>query len=209
MRKQMLVRALAVCGVTLISASLALAGDNWIGTWKLNVAKSKYNPGPAPKSGFLKFDPSPDGIKLTQEMVNADGKAMPGGYTAKFDGKEVAYAGNPDADMATPKRIDDNSYQNTWKKAGKVTITAKVVVAADGKCLTVTQSGTNSKGRDRQQRRGVRQAVVGIRAPRPGIRTPIAKSTARPVGRHLAKRAGQGAEAAQGMGRRPSQRTVH
>lgn len=146
MRKQMLVCTLAVCGVTLISASLALAGDNWVGTWKLDSAKSKYSPGPAPKSLTLKFDPSPDGIKLTQEGVDAEGKASPGGYTAKFDGKDVPYAGNPDADTCAPKRIDDNSYQNTWKKAGKVTITAKVVVAADGKTLTVTQSGTNGKG---------------------------------------------------------------
>jgi hypothetical protein len=145
-RKQQLVRALAVCGVTLISASLALAGDNWVGTWKLNVAKSKYSPGPAPKSATLKFDPSPDGIKLTQDLVDADGKSTPGGYTAKFDGKEVPYAGNPDSYTATPKRIDDNTYENTWKKAGKVTIKAKVVVSADGKSLTVTQTGTNGKG---------------------------------------------------------------
>jgi hypothetical protein len=146
-RKQVLVRALAVCGVTLISASLALAGDNWVGTWKLNVAKSKYSPGPTPKSLTLKFDPSPDGIKLAQEQVDAEGKATQGGYTAKFDGKDVPYAGNADADMCAPKRIDDNTYQNVWKKAGKVTITAKVVVSADGKTLTVTQTGTDGKGR--------------------------------------------------------------
>ena len=146
MRKQVLVRALVACGVTLISASLALAGDNWVGTWKLNVAKSKYSPGPAPKSLTLKFDPSPDGIKLAQEFVDAEGKASQGGFTAKFDGKDVPYAGNPDADTAAPKRIDDNTYQNTWKKAGKVTITAKVVVSTDGQTLTVTQTGTNGKG---------------------------------------------------------------
>jgi hypothetical protein len=145
-RKQVLVRALAVCGVTLMSASLALAGDNWVGTWKLNVAKSKFSPGPAPKASTLKFDPSPDGIKLTQEMVDAEGKATPGGYTAKFDGKEVPYAGNPDTDSASPTRIDDNTYENTWKKAGKVTIKARVVVSADGKTLTVTQTGTNAEG---------------------------------------------------------------
>ena len=146
MRKLVLARALVVCGVTLISASLALAGDNWIGTWKLNVAKSKYSPGPAPKSLTLKFEPSPDGVKLAQEVVDAEGKVSQGGFTTKFDGKDVPYAGNPDADTATPKRIDDNSYQNTWKKAGKVTTTAKVVVSADGKTLTVTQTGTNGKG---------------------------------------------------------------
>ena len=146
MRKLLYVRALAVCGVMLISGSLAFAGDNWVGTWKLNVAKSKYSPGPAPKSLTLKFESTADGIKLSSEGVDADGKPTQGGYTAKFDGKEVPFAGNPNADTAMPKRIDDNSYQNTWKKAGKVTITTKGVVSADGKTLTISQSGTNAKG---------------------------------------------------------------
>jgi hypothetical protein len=65
---------------------------------------------------------------------------------SKFDGKDVPWAGNPDADMASAKKMDDNSYENTWKKGGKVTVVAKVVVSKDGKTLTVTQTGTDSKG---------------------------------------------------------------
>ena len=49
--------------------------------------------------------------------------------------------------MASPKKIDENSYENTWKKGGKVAIVAKVAVSKDGKTLTVTQTGTDSKGR--------------------------------------------------------------
>ena len=145
-RKQVLVRALAVFGVTLISASLALAAENWVGTWKVNLAKSTYSPGPAPKSAILKFESTPAGIKLTTDIVDGDGKAVKGGFTSKFDGKEVPLTGNPNADTGSPKRLDDNSYDNVWKKAGKVTITAKAVVSADGKTLTVTQTGTNAKG---------------------------------------------------------------
>ena len=55
--------------------------------------------------------------------------------------------GNPNADAGMPKRLDDNSYENVWKKAGKVTITAKAVVSTDGKTLTITQTGTDAKGR--------------------------------------------------------------
>jgi hypothetical protein len=43
-------------------------------------------------------------------------------------------------------KIDDNSYSNTWKKGGKLTVSGKVVVSADGKTLTITQTGTNAKG---------------------------------------------------------------
>ena len=39
-----------------------------------------------------------------------------------MDGKEVPWKGNPNADTAAPKKVDDNTYTNTWKKAGKVTM---------------------------------------------------------------------------------------
>jgi hypothetical protein len=146
-RKQAFVRALAVCAVTLVSASLALAGENWVGTWKVNLAKSKFSPGPEPKSLILKFESTPAGIKLTTDIVDGEGKELKGGFTSKFDGKEVPLTGNPNADAGSPKRLDDNSYENVWKKAGKVTITAKAVVSADGKTLTVTQTGTDVQGR--------------------------------------------------------------
>ena len=54
--------------------------------------------------------------------------------------------GNPDADTASPKRVDANSYQNVSRKAGKATITSIAFVSKDGKTLTVTQTGKNSKG---------------------------------------------------------------
>ena len=50
-------------------------------------------------------------------------------------------------DTAAPKRIDANNYENVWKKAGKVTVTAKVTVSADGKQLTVTQDGVDGEGK--------------------------------------------------------------
>ncbi len=146
MRKNLLMVSLAACCAIVLSTSVALAGENWLGTWKLDAAKSKYSPGPGPKSQMLKFEATPAGIKLTSDGVNAEGKAAHGSYVSKFDGKDVPWEGNPDADTASAKKIDDNSYQNTWKKAGKVTLVAKVVVSKDGKTLTVTQTGTDSKG---------------------------------------------------------------
>ena len=137
-----------LCSVMLLSGSMALAADNWIGTWKMNVAKSKASPGPGPKSQTLKFTASPAGITLSSDGVTADGSVRKGSYTSKFDGKDVAWAGNPDADTAAPLKVDDNNYTNTWKKGGKVTINAKATVSADGKTLTVTQTGKNAKGED-------------------------------------------------------------
>ncbi len=146
MRKNLFVSTLVVTFAMLSSASMAAAADNWMGAWKLNVAKSKYAPGPGPKSQTLTFEGTSAGIKLSTEAVGADGATNKGGYTAKFDGTDAPWVGNPDADTAAPKRVDANTYENVWKKGGKATITAKGVVSADGKTLTLTQTGKNVKG---------------------------------------------------------------
>ncbi len=146
MRRNLLMVSLAACCVMVLSSSAVLAADNWLGTWKVDLAKSKYSPGPAPKSLTLKYEATPGGTKFTGDGVGADGKPNHTMFLSKFDGKDVPYEGNPDADMASPMKIDDNSYTNTWKKGGKATITAKVVVSADGKTMTITQIGTNAKG---------------------------------------------------------------
>ncbi len=146
MRKNLLKVSLAACCAIVLSSSVALAGENWLGTWNLDLAKSQYSPGPAPRSLTLKFAATPGGIRFTGDGVNADGKPNHSMFLSKFDGKDVPYEGNPDADMASPRKIDDNSYDNTWKKGGKATIVAKVVVSADGKTMTITQIGTSAKG---------------------------------------------------------------
>lgn len=146
MRKNLLVISLAACCAIVLSSAVALAAENWLGTWKLNVAKSKYSPGPAPKSLTISFEATADGIKLTSDGVNAAGEATHGEYVSKFDGTDVPWSGNPDADTASARKIDDSSYENIWKKEGKTTVSAKVVVSKNGKTLKITQTGTNSMG---------------------------------------------------------------
>jgi hypothetical protein len=146
MKKTMIRSCLLAAAAVLAFGSTALAADNWVGTWKLNSAKSKFSPAPGPQSLTLKFEATPDGIMLTADGVDGEGKAMHSTYTSKWDGKDVPWTGNANADTAAPKRIDANTYENTWKKGGKVTMNTKTVVSADGKTLTTTQTGTNAKG---------------------------------------------------------------
>jgi hypothetical protein len=135
---------LVLCLSTWMGAP-AFGGENWVGTWKLNAAKSELGSG-AIRAQTLKFEATAAGIKLTSDGTDGQGKPMHGGYTSKFDGKDVPWSGNPMADTAAPKRIDDNSYENVWKKGGKTTVTAKITVSNDGKTLTVTQDGTDPQG---------------------------------------------------------------
>jgi hypothetical protein len=145
MRRNLLVASLAACAAIVLSSSV-LAAENWLGTWKLDTAKSKAEPGPGPKSLTLKFEATKNGIRFTGDGVDAEGKPTHTEFVSKFDGQEVPYKGNPDADTASPKKIDDDSYENVWKKDGKATITSKVVASEGGKTLTITHTGTNSKG---------------------------------------------------------------
>src|SRR5512141_1356302 len=140
MRKNLLVSSLLLGAATLMFGQPASASENWVGSWKLNAAKSKFGSAALTRTETLKFVATPAGIKLTSDGTDPQGKPMQGEYTSKFDGKDVAWTGNPSADMACPTRIDDNSYQNVWKSGGKATMTAKVVVSDNHKTLTITQT---------------------------------------------------------------------
>ena len=95
MRKNLLVSSLLLCAATSIWGQPAVAGENWVGTWKLNAAKSKFSSAAVTRAQTLKFEATPAGIKLTSEGTDPQGKPMQGEYTSKFDGKDVAWTGNP------------------------------------------------------------------------------------------------------------------
>ena len=122
------------------------AADPAIGTWKLNVARSKYSPGPAPKSATITYEETADGIKRTGESVDAEGKTTSFGYTAKYDGKDYPVTGSDLVDMITLKRINDHTTESTLKKSDKVVSTARRAVSKDGRTMTLTVNGTNAKG---------------------------------------------------------------
>jgi len=138
--------AFAVGAVLMVNAQTASA-DNNLGTWKLNVAKSKFSPTAAPKSQTLKIEAwGADGVKYIAEGVDAEGKPSKWELQAKYDGKFYAFTGNADADMLAYKRIDANTVEAITQRAGKETGKTVIVVSKDGKTRTLTQTGTNAKG---------------------------------------------------------------
>jgi hypothetical protein len=130
---------------TLFLGTTAFAADAVDGTWKLNVAKSKFS-GTAPKSGTRVYSESADGTTLDQKMVGADGKEMSMHVTLTYDGKPHAIAGNPDADSGTGKAIDARTSDFALTKGGKASGSVHRVVSADGKTLTVHNKGTHADG---------------------------------------------------------------
>jgi hypothetical protein len=126
---------------------LAQTTDPLVGTWELNVAKSKFNPGPPLKSSTRKFEAVGDGLKFSGQNVNADGTTTVGQWTAYFDGKDYPSTGDPTADTMALKRIDRFNTEGIFKKASKITYRVKRVVSQNGKIWTHTSEGTNSQGK--------------------------------------------------------------
>lgn len=137
----------AVTGILIVLGSGAFAQSNSdVGTWTLNVAKSKYSPGPAPTSATTKIEAVGAGVKVTVDQAFA-GAPRHWEYTANNDGKDVPVTGNnPDADMISRTRVNATTVQTVNKKGGKVTTTNTSVISSDGKTRTVTQKGTDAKG---------------------------------------------------------------
>lgn len=151
--KKMPTRALAVVigfVMALAAATQAQAPKGLEGTWKLNAAKSKFSPGPPPKTITVTYSAAgADGMKIVVDMTPATGAAQRWEMTAQYDGKEYPVKGNPNADMVSMKRVDNLTGESTFKKAGKVTATNTRTISADGKVLTVTSKGVTEDGKPR------------------------------------------------------------
>jgi hypothetical protein len=118
-----------------------------VGVWKLNVAKSKYSPGPVPTTATTTIEAAGAGTKVSVDQILPDGSKRQYSFTANYDGKDTPIVGNnPDADTVARTRINASTVQTTSKKAGKVTTTQTSEVSIDGKTRTVTTKGTNAKG---------------------------------------------------------------
>ena len=143
MKTKAAVLILALC---FVGVAVCYAADAQMGTWKLNEGKSKIAAGTA-KNTKVVYEAAGADVKITVDGVDADGKPTHNTWTGKFDGKDYAVTGDPTSDARAYKKVDDHTLTFDVKKGGKITLTGKVVVSADGKSRTVTVSGTDSNGK--------------------------------------------------------------
>ena len=132
--------------VLCVGVTMSFAENPTLGTWKLNEAKSKLAPG-TPKNHTVVYAAAGENIKGTIDGVDGQGKPTHNEWTGKFDGKDYPVTGDPNSDTRAIKQIDDHTSELTVKKGGKVTLTGKAVVSADGKSRTVTISGSDASGK--------------------------------------------------------------
>ena len=129
-----------------VGAALCLAADGFLGTWKLNEAKSKLTPGTA-KNSTVVYSVMGDNMMVTIDGTDAAGKPAHTEWMGKFDGKDYPVTGDSTSDARSVKKIDDHTLEFAVKKGDKVLITGRIVLSADGKSRTVTTEGTDSGGK--------------------------------------------------------------
>jgi hypothetical protein len=139
----MMILGLLLC---FVGAGVCFADDAFLGTWKLNEAKSKIGAG-SPKLNTVVYEAAGDSVKVTVDGTDGEGKPLHNEWTGKFDGKDYPVTGDASSDMRSYKKVDDHTLAFTNKKGDKVTISGRGVVSADGKTRTVTISGTDSTGK--------------------------------------------------------------
>jgi hypothetical protein len=134
------------CFVVLLGVG-TLAQSN-VGTWTMNVAKSKYSNNNPPKSATLKIEASGNVTVTTVDVVAADGSTQHWTYRSAYDGRDVPISGNnPNADAASRRRVSQTTTETTFKKGGKVSTINTAVVSSDGKTMTITAKGTDAEGK--------------------------------------------------------------
>jgi hypothetical protein len=129
------------------AAAVSFADDPQMGTWKLNEAKSKFAPS-VPKNHTVVYETAGDNVKITVDGTDKDGKSTHNEWTGKFDGKDYPVTGDPASDMRSYQKVGDRILKMKIKKDGKVTITGRIIVSADGKSriVTTSEAGAKDKG---------------------------------------------------------------
>jgi hypothetical protein len=143
MKAKTSVLTLALC---FVAGAVCFASDAQMGIWKLNEAKSKIAAG-MPKNSSVVSEAAGDNLKVTIDGTDREGKPAHNEWTGKLDGKDYPVTGDPNSDTRAYKQIDDHTLTFAVKKGGKVTITGRAVVSADGKTRTVTTSGSDPQGK--------------------------------------------------------------
>ena len=136
-----------------LAAALALplhaqtGSDPFLGNWKMDAAKSKFDPGPAPKSEIRAFEATSDGnTKSTVQTTTASGTAATRIATYKYDGKSYPVQGSANYDSIEVMRVSASQMKTTLMRGGKTIGDISSSVSKDGKVLTMTYTFTTPSG---------------------------------------------------------------
>jgi hypothetical protein len=107
-----------------------------VGTWVLDLSRSKYFPGPPPRSETRTYTATPEGVRGVVKRLLADGRVETMEYLANYD-NEIAVTGTVPYDALKLTKVDEFTSEAVLTHAGLVYGTAKRVISRDGKTMTI------------------------------------------------------------------------
>ena len=128
-----------------------IAPEALIGTWKLNVARSTYTGGRAPKSQVRNFDYTRDGMILLHAVtVSADGNTGSHHWAVTLDGVEhpeyIRGQGSTAATLIGFTKKDERTLGITVRSRGNLMLRGEYKLSEDGNTLTHTTSNLGPDG---------------------------------------------------------------
>src|SRR5450755_725080 len=128
------------------ATTVASAADPAIGTWTLNVDKSKFHDGTAPKSMTRTYSAGAAGTDMKVTGVAADGAAISQIATLTYDGKDCAITGAPTYDTLSLTKVNGTTVKSELKKDGKTVGHTTRTISGKGKVLTLSTALKTAKG---------------------------------------------------------------
>lgn len=111
--------------------------DPFSGVWELDSERSRLTGSP-PRVWTQTIEATGNRVRVSEQIVLADGTAVDFSFDAGFDGADYPIAGSPVADAIAYKRLGRFRIAGTAKKSGRVSMTDVLQVSPDGKTLTMT-----------------------------------------------------------------------
>src|SRR5262249_22863697 len=131
--------------VTIVAACAALASaqakNPRFGKWKMK------QDAPPPAINIMTYEPwGENGMKITVEATNREGRKTKWTYNTNFDGKDMPVSGDTRTETTAVKRIDAKTNEITNKRGGKVMQVVTNVLSADNNTINNTYKNYDDKG---------------------------------------------------------------
>jgi hypothetical protein len=136
------VRAIVVLVLVLIFQSAFAQTPSWLGTWRLDLSRSEFIPGPAPYvRATRRVEPFGDSIRIVEDFVRVRGGITHLEWTGKLDGRDYRVHGVDLFVTYAYRIVDPVTLEGVVKVDGAVASTSRETFSADGGMVTIITRG--------------------------------------------------------------------
>ena len=132
--------------IGVLFATTAWAESPFVGTWKLDAAKTKFTAGEAPHDETIVVADEGDHATVRTTGTTASGRPISIRYSVPVKGGAAQIEESP-CDAMTVTRTGSNVADTVCTRRGRQIGTRHTVISDDGKTMTATVDGIDARGR--------------------------------------------------------------